>query len=337
MTSGNALAVGPDNAITDVAGIAVGNADDPAVRTGVTVVLPDAPAIGAVDVRGGGTGSREIALLAPEATIERVDAIVLSGGSVFGLDAAGAVVNALAARGRGLAIGGAVVPIVPQAILFDLANGGDKTWGETPPYPALARTALNAVGEPLRLGTVGAGYGAKAHEMKGGLGSASIVDPVLGVTIGAIVAVNAMGSPLIPGSRVFHAWSVEREGEFGGLRPDGITPDLDQDSLRPSGGASENTTIAVVATDARLSKAEAQRLAIMAQTGLARAIRPAHTPLDGDMVFALSTSKTPLDGDPRSLARLGGFAADVLARAIARGVYEATALPGLPAWRDLRA
>ena len=143
--------------------------------------------------------------------------------------------------------------------------------------------------------------------MKGGLGSASIVDPVLGVTIGAIVAVNAMGSPLIPGSRVFHAWSVEREGEFGGLRPDGITPDLDQDSLRPSGGASENTTIAVVATDARLSKAEAQRLAIMAQTGLARAIRPAHTPLDGDMVFALSTSKTPLDGDPRSLARLGGF------------------------------
>ncbi len=328
------LSVGPSNTITDVAGIAVGNAEDPVARTGVTVVLPDAPALAAVDVRGGGTGSREIPLLSPEATIDRVDAIVLSGGSVFGLDGAGAVVSALAEQNRGLAIGGAVVPIVPQAILFDLANGGDKNWGETPPYPDLARQALSNAGAPLKLGTAGAGYGAKAHEMKGGLGSASIVDPVLGITVGAIVAVNSIGSPLIPGTRVFQSWSVERDREFGGLRPDGITPDLDQDGLRGT-GPGENTTIAVVATDARMTKADATRFAIMAQAGLTRAIRPAHTPLDGDMVFALSTGRIELADDPRALARAGTLAADVLSRAVARGVYEATGFHDLPAWRDL--
>ncbi len=323
--------VGRRNLITDVPGLAVGNAEDVGARTGVTVVLPEAAAVAAADIRGGGSGTRELALLDPEATVERVDAIVLSGGSAFGLDAAGGVMAWLAARGRGFRLGEAVVPIVPAAILFDLDNGGDKDWGETPPYRALAGRAAEAAAADFALGNVGAGLGARAGRLKGGLGSASLVQED-GVHVGALAAVNCMGSVLMPGSDAFWAWPFERDGELGGGRPPAQPPpDLDYDFDRPPGAS---TTLAVVATDARLTKAQARRVAIMAQDGLARAIRPVHSPLDGDVVFALATGRRPLGEPLADLARIGMLAADCVTRAIARGVYEALSLGALPGYRD---
>lgn len=323
--------VGGRNLITDVPGLRVGNAEDMAALSGVTVVLPDKPAVAAVDLRGGGPGTRETELLDPVATVERVDAIVLSGGSAFGLDAAGGVMAWLAGRGRGFRLGEAVVPIVPAAILFDLDNGGDKDWGETPPYRALAGRAAEAAAADFALGNVGAGLGARAGRLKGGLGSASLVQED-GVHVGALAAVNCMGSVLMPGSDAFWAWPFERDGELGGRRPPVQPPsDLDYDFDRPPGAS---TTLAVVATDARLTKAQARRVAIMAQDGLARAIRPVHSPLDGDVVFALATGRRPLGEPVRDLARIGMAAADCLARAIARGVYEALSLGTMPGYRD---
>ncbi len=331
-----AMPTGRRNLITDVPGLAVGNADDVGAATGTTVVLADRPAVAAVDVRGGAPGTRETDLLDPSCVVDAVDALVLSGGSAFGLDAAAGVMGWLAERGRGFAIGSARVPLVPSAILFDLANGGDKAWTE-PPYRRLGRAAVEAAGPDFRLGSAGAGLGALAGALKGGLGSASAVTPD-GTTVGALVAANPVGSVIMPGSAgVFWAWPWEQAGEFGGRRPDRPV-DLDdwggcRDGLRLELGG--HTTIAVIATDATLTKAEAKRLAIMAQDGLARAVRPAHTPYDGDLVFALATGRAPAPGRPEHLVRLGGLAADCLARAIARAVYEATALAGLPAWRDL--
>lgn len=194
--------VGQRNLITDVPGVMVGNAHDAAACSGVSVVLPEQAAVAAVDIRGGGTGTRELALLDPEATVEQVDAIVLSGGSAFGLDAAGGVMAWLAARGRGVQIGTAVVPIVPAAILFDLLNGGAKNWGDTPPYRALGMRAAETAGAGFDLGNAGAGYGAHAGLLKGGLGSASVVHDS-GVTVGAIAAVNSLGSVVMPKSLTF--------------------------------------------------------------------------------------------------------------------------------------
>jgi L-aminopeptidase/D-esterase-like protein len=324
---------GQRNTITDVPGILVGNAEDHRARSGVTVVLPEEPAIAAVDARGGGTGSRDIELLNPDGTVERVHAVVLSGGSAFGLDAAGGVMSWLAERRRGFAIGSTIVPIVPQAILYDLANGGDKEWGPEPPYWSLGHRAIEASALDFALGNAGAGLGAKAGGLKGGLGSASIFVEELRVTIGAVAAVNCIGDTLLPGTDCFFAWDMEIDAEFGGRRP---PPDFDTSAVRlpKQTGPAENTTIAVLACDAVLTKAQARRLAIMAQTGLARAIRPAHTPLDGDMVFALATCQKPL-GDPvRDLALLGGHAANCLARAIARGVFEAESLGEMTGYRD---
>ena len=313
---------GPRNLITDVAGITVGNATDAALATGVTVVLPDPPAIAAVDVRGGAPGTRETDLLDPAAWVERIDALALSGGSAFGLDAAAGVMGWLAERRRGVAVGDAVVPIVPAAILFDLRDGLDRRWGATPPYRDLARRAADAAGAAFALGNHGAGAGAKAGRLKGGLGSASIVDPD-GLVVGALAAANPWGSVVMPGTSCFWAWALEQDGEFGGQRPPHAgaldLADL-ADCALPRAGT--NTTLAVVATDAALSKAECRRLAVMAQDGLARAIRPVHTPFDGDLVFALATARRgPVDA--AGLARLGTLAADCLARAIARGVYAA--------------
>lgn len=332
---------GRHNSITDVPGIAVGNAEDGKVRSGVTVVLPDAPAVASVDVRGGGTGTRDIALLDPTATVERVDAIVLSGGSAFGLDAAGGVMSWLAAQGRGFKVRDAVVPIVPAAILFDLSNGGDKSAfteerGETLPYRELGRLAVAATGRGLSLGNAGAGLGATAGPLKGGLGSASFALEN-GAIVGAVAAVNAAGSAVMPGSDRFWAWPFEQGGEFGGKGPPDDLPgglSYDFDNPQPvQPGA--NTTLAVIATDATLTKAQAQRVAIMAQDGLARALRPVHTPMDGDVVFAISTGKRPLV-DPRTdLALLGSAAADCLARAVARGVYEAESLGEMRGYRDI--
>lgn len=334
---------GPRNRITDVAGLKVGQAEDAAARTGVTVILPEGRALCGCDVRGGAPGTRETDALAPENLVEAVDAVVLSGGSVYGLGAADGVAAWLGARGRGYAVSPDPAippsPVVPTAILFDMINGGRKAWDEDPPYRALGRTAAAAASADFALGTAGAGYGAMAGSLKGGLGSASVVTAD-GFTVGAIVAVNSWGSVTAPGGRTFWATPFELNGEFGGLGSAGLAAGPDEWGLAKQPTSASNTTIACVAIDANLTPAQAKRLAVMAQDGLPRAIRPVHAPFDGDVVFALATGERPLaDPADATLARLGALAADTLARAIARGVYEATPWPAssLACWRDLPA
>lgn len=329
---------GPRNLITDVAGLRVGNAQDQGARTGVTVVLPDGPVVMAVDQRGGAPGTRETDALDPVNFLQEFHAVVLSGGSVFGLGAADGVVAELSARGVGLKMASApvTIPVVPAAILYDLGNGGDKSWGVTPPYRHLGFEALSRADHDFALGNVGAGLGAACGRLKGGLGSASVV--VDGIEVGALVAVNAVGSATMPGSPVFWAWPFEWGGEFGGMRPsaeDMTRPpayDLPAEGKLVLAG---HTTIAVVATNVALDKAQATRFAIMAQDGLARALRPAHTPFDGDTVFAISTGRRRLEEPaPLGVARLGHLAAECLARATARGVYAADTLGALKSWRE---
>jgi L-aminopeptidase/D-esterase-like protein len=344
----DATSAGPGarNLITDVPGLRVGQAEAPGARTGVTVILPDRPAVCACDVRGGAPGTRETDALAPENLVDAVDAVVLSGGSVYGLAAADGAAAWLGARGRGygLATGPGVPPspIVPAAILYDLANGGDKAWGLEPPYRALGIAAAEAAGGAFDLGTAGAGYGAMAGSLKGGVGSASVVTADR-FAVGAIVCVNCAGSVLAPGGRTFWAAPYELAGEFGGLGPAGLRAGPDdwgraKGAPNPAFGPRQNTTIACVAVDAALTPAQAKRIAIMAQDGLARAMRPAHSPVDGDVVFALSTAVRPLpETAQRTIMRLGALAADALARAVARAVFAATPwdASGPICWRDL--
>lgn len=321
---------GPRNLITDVAGLRVGNADDAGLRSGVTVLLGDAPFAAAVSVMGGAPGTRETDLLAPDKLVQQVDALVLSGGSAFGLDAASGVADGLRLMGRGFAVGDQRVPIVPGAILFDLLNGGAKDWAENP-YKALGRAALAAAGGDFALGTAGAGYGAMTGRWKGGLGSASCVLDN-GVTVGALVAVNALGSVTVSEGRQFWAAPWELAGEFGGLGLPGAFPAAAEPAPRKRMG--EATTIAIVATDAALTKAQAQRMATAAQDGMARAIVPSHTPFHGDLVFAAATGARVLADPLADTFLLGHAAACCLARAIARAVYLARAMPGdlQPAW-----
>ncbi len=325
---------GPRNLITDVPGLLVGQAQDEAGITGTTVVLCEAPAVAAVDVRGGAPGSRETELLDSAALVQRVDAIVLSGGSAFGLDAAGGVMKGLAAMGRGFAVRDVRVPIVPAAILFDLAFTGRLPWSGEPPYRRLGRAALAQAGPDFRLGNAGAGLGAKSGRLKGGVGSASLR---LGdqVMVGAIVAVNSWGSVVRPDCGRF--WAAE-QALAGEIEPQPTLPagplDPEDFSACAAASAGANTTIAVVATNAPLDKTGCRRLAIMAQAGLAQAIRPAHTPFDGDTVFALATGVGG-EVDPATLARLGSTAASCLARAIMRAVLEAAPFGSLPSWRQL--
>jgi len=315
---------GPRNLITDVAGLTVGNAADPRLKSGATVVLADRPAVAAVSVMGGAPGTRETDLLAPDKLVQEVDAVVLSGGSAFGLDAASGVADGLRAMGRGFAVGDQRVPIVPGAILFDLLNGGDKDWAENP-YKALGRAALAAAAADFAIGTEGAGAGATTDGLKGGLGSASAVLEG-GLTVGALVAVNALGSVTVGGGPRFWAAPWEMADEFGGLGPaDSFDPAREP---RPGKRLGEATTIAVVATDAALSQAQALRMATAAQDGLARAIVPSHTPFDGDLVFALATGRRALADPMADPFVLGHAAATVLARAVARGVFAARAEPG---------
>jgi len=333
---------GARNLITDVAGLKVGQADDPRARTGVTVILPDRPAVAACSVAGGGPGTRETDALAPENLVEAVDAVVLAGGSVYGLAAADGVAAWLGAQGRGFRLavreGVPPSPIVPSAILYDLANSGDKGWGIDPPYRALGVAAAKAATEDFALGTVGAGYGAMAGMLKGGTGSASAVSAD-GFTVGALAAVNSFGSTTAPGGRTFWAAPYEVDGEFGGLGAGGLVAAMDDwGGSKLAAIPRANTTIACVATDVALTPAQAKRVAIMAQDGLARAVRPAHAPTDGDVVFALSTGRlATAEVTPLMLARIGALAADCLARAIARSVFEATNWPDGEAvcWRDL--
>ena len=323
---------GPRNLITDVPGIAVGNAEDRRAWTGVTVVLPDRAVVAAVDVRGGGPGTRETTAMDASSGVPTVDAIVLSGGSAFGLDAAQGAMDWLAARGRGVAVGSARVPIVPAAILFDLLNGGDKGWA-TLPYRALALAACEGAGPDFALGNAGAGHGAKAGPLKGGLGSVSAVMPD-GATIGALVAANPVGSVVMPGTGTFWAWAFEQAGELGGQRPPTAPVTMDPE-ITTSAEPGANTTLAVVATDVDLTRDECLRIAIMAQDGFARAIRPVHTPFDGDVVFALSTGRREAGPNrARRVADLGAVAADCVARAVARGVFEAETLGAKPGYRE---
>ncbi|GAN48582.1 P1 family peptidase [Methylobacterium radiotolerans] len=336
----------PQNRITDIPGLRVGHATDLRLASGVTAILFDQPAVAAVDVRGGGPGTRETDLLDPERTVERVDAFVLSGGSAFGLDAGAGVAAWLAEAGRGFPVGAMRVPIVPGAVLFDLPNGGDKAWGRYPPYRELGFQAAAAATEAFALGSVGAGTGARTGRLKGGIGSASAAVPGTGFRVGALAAVNAFGNATIGGGPHFWAAPFEVDDEFGGLGvPVRVPPEAHAFPARALPGAA--TTLAVVATDAALTKAQCRRLAVAAQDGLARALVPAHTPLDGDLVFAAATGAVPLGDTVVDLARLGDAAARVLARAVARGVFSATSLPGHapssplagtglpPAWRDV--
>ncbi|HVC56813.1 MAG TPA: P1 family peptidase [Stellaceae bacterium] len=322
---------GPRNLITDVPGVLVGQAEDVRGISGTTVVLAESPATAAVDVRGGAPGSRETELLDPAALVSRVDAIVLSGGSAFGLDAAAGVMAGLEAAGRGFAVRGVLVPIVPAAILFDLAFPGRHAWTSEPPYRRLGRAALAGVGQDFALGNAGAGLGAKAGRLKGGIGSCSLRLGD-GATVGALVAVNSWGSAVRPDCGRLWAAELALAGE---IEPQPPLPATPPDPTDFSGCAPEsagaNTTIAVVATDLPLDKAGCRRLAIMAQDGLAQAIRPAHTPFDGDTVFALSTGAGS-NTDPARLARLGSAAANCLARAIMRAMIAAVPLGGVPSW-----
>ncbi|HEY5379920.1 MAG TPA: P1 family peptidase [Pseudolabrys sp.] len=323
------------NLITDIPGLRVGHAGDAKLGSGTTVVVFDAPVAASVDVRGGGPGTRETALLDPAQTVEGIDAIVLSGGSAFGLDAASGTQAWLREQGRGFKVREAKVPIVPAAILFDLLSGGNKDWGRYPPYREFGYDAAKNAGADFALGSVGAGLGATTVNLKGGIGSASAVTRD-GFTVGAIVAVNAAGSVIVGDGPHFWAAPFEQNKEFGGRAWPASFPE-DALAFRSKGTPGANTTLAVVATDAKLSKAQCKRLAVMAQSGLSRAIYPVHTPLDGDVVFAAAMGAKPLPDPAFSLSELGMLAANVLARAVARGVYEAKTMefPGaVQCWRD---
>jgi L-aminopeptidase/D-esterase-like protein len=326
------------NLLTDIAGVRVGHADDAALASGVTAVVFDSPAVAAIDVRGGGPGTREGALLDPVSMVEQIDAIALSGGSAFGLEAGGGVQAWLAEQGRGFRIREAIIPIVPGAICFDLLNGGDKNWGRFSPYRDLGYTAAAAANIDFALGSVGAGLGANTANLKGGLGSASATTEG-GVKVAALAVVNAVGSVTVGDGPWFWAAPFEIGGEYGGRGlPPSFTPDMLAMRLKGAAAASavENTTLAVVVTDAVLTKPQAKRLAMIAQTGFARAIYPVHAPLDGDVLFAAATGEKPID-PLIGLTELGMVAANVVTRAIARGVYAATALPfpgALPAWKN---
>lgn len=332
---------GPLNLITDIAGLTVGHATDERAGTGVTALVCDGFWPAAVDTRGGGPGTRETDALSPDSLNARAHAIVLSGGSVYGLAAADGAVVALAAAGKGLQLrpGSLLIPVVPAAILHDLSNPGDKDWGEDPPYRRLGAEAVRAAAAHFALGAVGAGRGAMAGLAKGGVGSASI-DLGGGLVVGALVATNPVGSVFMADGDTYWAWPFEIDGEFGGRRPPpGLASAADPFPAESrlaqyaSAQAGANTTLGVIAVTADLAPAECKRLAVMAQDGFARAIRPVHTPVDGDVVFALSSGAVALPPAPlrhMEIARLGAAAADCMARAVARSVHAALAPGSMP-------
>ncbi len=318
---------GPRNALTDIAGLWVGDAHDAAVRSGVTVIRFEQAMRCAGDIRGGGPATRETNAVGAEATLGIAHAITLSGGSVFGLAAADEVAIALSDAGEGFVPvpGTPPVPIIPAASLYDLSNGGAKDWGAAPPYRDLARQALEAASRDVACGSVGAGYGGLAGQWLGGTGTASVDLGEAGV-VAALVAVNSIGSPVMPDGSCLWAWPFEYGGEFGGLRP---TPESAALDPLPADGkaamAGTATTIGVVACSRPLSHGMLRRVAIMAQDGFARAIRPSHAPFDGDTIFAVCPVGEPGEGEAQLATLLGAAAADCAARAVARGVWHASA------------
>ncbi|HEV7648919.1 MAG TPA: P1 family peptidase [Actinophytocola sp.] len=324
------------NAITDVEGVLVGHHQriGDGWATGTTVVLLPAGSTGAVDARGGAPGTRETDLLEPENMVQQVDAVCLSGGSAYGLAAADGVMSWLGSRSRGFRVGASpheVVPIVPAAVLFDLPR---SEWGNRPTSSFGESACAVAASGPVAQGCVGAGTGAKVGSLKGGVGTAGAAAGAF--TVGALAAVNAAGEAVDVSTG--RPWAADHEvaGEWGGWWPDrpGVLPAAARTDL--------NTTIGVVAVDADLTKAECRRLAVSAQDGLARAIRPAHSMFDGDTVFAVATGARPLAdpahgpmGRAAALDGLCAAAALVFARAVVHGVLAATPLAGLPAYRDI--
>jgi len=326
---------GSRNLITDVPGVRVGNAHDKSIKTGTTVVVAEKPFVAAVDVMGGGPGTRETDCLDPERIVNEIDALVLSGGSAFGLDAASGVADALRAAGKGFAVGPVTVPIVPSAIIFDLLNGGDKSW-DTNPYRQLGVDALTDTRRNFELGSIGAGYGATCANLKGGLGSASLVLPS-GFTVGALVVANPHGSPVVHNGKEFWAAPFEVDEEFGGLGAGGAQAlAMPNNEKMAAYEAMANTTLAIVATDAVLTKSQARRLAVTSQDGIARAVVPAHTQFDGDLVFAMSTGTRALENIDRDMVELSHAAAVCVSRSIARAVFNAQAHSDdiLPSWQQ---
>ncbi|KZL21293.1 Peptidase family S58 [Pseudovibrio axinellae] len=327
------MAAGSRNLITDVPGLKVGNAHCETTKSGVTVLIPDEQAVASVAILGGAPGTRDIALLEPEQTVNAIDALVLSGGSAFGLDAGSGAQVRLAELGKGFKVGNAVIPITPTAILFDLLNGGDKSWGRKPIYREMGIQAVDNASEDFELGTNGAGFGATTADLKGGLGSASLALP-RGGTVGALIAVNALGRTTIGDTPHFWAAQSEYDKEFGGLGWPAQMETMDRTvQTKFSLGAidassSTNTTIGIVATDLILTKSEAKRVATAAHDGYARAIWPAHTPMDGDLLFVVSTGKRKMQDPAFELLELGAYAAQTVSRSIARGVYSAKTYPG---------
>ena len=331
---------GAKNLITDIAGLTVGHATDERVRSGVTTLLLGTGWTAAVDVRGGGPGTRETDALAPGNLVGRAHAIVLAGGSVFGLGAADGVAAALSVRGIGLALrpGSPAIPIVPTAVLHDLGNGGDKDWALEPPYRGLGLLSVDAAQADFAQGRVGAGRGAMAGFDPGGIGSCSL--DLDGYLVGALVALNAVGSVYMPDRKTLWAWPFELDDEFGGVGPprerlDLSDPAPDQSRLAQLGRlqAGANTVLGVVACNARLDNTECLRIAVMAQDGIARAVRPAHTPFDGDTVFAVASGENELPVDhvrAASVARIGAAAADCMARALARAAHISRTHPAVP-------
>ncbi|MDK3071529.1 P1 family peptidase [Sedimentitalea sp. JM2-8] len=327
---------GPRNLITDVPGLLVGNAQDTRLKSGTTVLLGQDRLTASYSVMGGAPGTRETDLMEPDKSVAQIDALVLSGGSTYGLDAASGVVAGLRDRGRGLPLLHLRIPLVPAAIIFDLLNGGEKDWGENP-YPALGRAALENARADFEIGSVGAGTGALTGMQKGGLGSASLVLES-GVTVGALIAANPVGSVTTPGERHFWAAPLEIDAEFGGLGPDpraGLGRTFES---RKAGAFAQmaNTAIGIVATDAGLTKAQAKRVATVAHDGIARAIVPSHMPNDGDLIFAVSTNGRQMRAPESDIRDIGHAAALCIARAVARAVYHARPAPGdlLPCWAD---
>ncbi|MBA1157856.1 P1 family peptidase [Microvirga mediterraneensis] len=323
------------NLITDVPGLRIGNSQDSALGSGVTVALFDEPTVASAFVMGGAPATRETDLLDPDKMAPGIHGVVLSGGSAFGLDAASGVQAYLREQGIGFAVRDALVPLVPQACIFDLINGGDKDWGRYPPYRELGYEAARQAGPDFALGTAGGGYGATTANFKGGLGSASAITSA-GHMIGALVVVNSIASAVIGNGPHFWAGALEEGEEFGGYgHPERV--DAEKRRLIWKGGPQPATTIALVATDAALTKAQTKRLAIASHAGLARALRFSHALFDGDTIFAAATGRRPLTEEAAEFTELTALAADALTRAIARGVYEATALPypgAQPAWKD---
>ncbi|NQV80746.1 MAG: P1 family peptidase [Alphaproteobacteria bacterium] len=327
------IAVGMHNAITDVDGIRVGNCHDRTIRSGVTVILPDQPCVAAADIRGGAPGTRETDLLDPANTVKTIDALVFSGGSAFGLEAASGATSWLAGQGRGLAVRGVRIPIVPAAVIFDPPIGGPQDWHEDPPHRGMAIKACENAGRSVAQGNVGAGMGATAGPLKGGLGTASFLCDD-GIQVGALAIANPFGSTVAPGSSTFWAAPYEMAGELGGqLMLGSIGLEAMPYDLPGEEGA--NTTLVAVATNLRLTRSQAKRVAIMVQDGLARAIRPVHSPFDGDSVFVLATGTISMEVTPPLLATVGLLAADATARAIAKGVYNAETLGGFASYREM--